>query len=290
MIAQGLSALANALRQAGDLEGALSSITEALALSEKAEFSNEMLRASALYAILWRQGVILGDDESVSLNRPTDAVKPLEEAFNLVEIQASKDPNDFSFRDRVGKAGEQLGDVLRRGDPVRALAIYDRTLVRLREIKDSSRTRRQEARILAHSSYPLRSLHRPSEARQRIDASFALLREMGEDATVVGIIGGEWDDALRASADLEAETGHPEKALAILLDLQAKLMALGPTPESDLQHANDMSRLYESIAQLNARLGRDSEAKRYRILRMDLWRLWNQKLPDNSFIKRQLEK
>lgn len=288
LIAQGLSALANARRQAGDLEGALSSIAEARALSEKMEFSSETLRASALYAILWRQGVILGEDESVSLNRPGDAVEPLRKAFDIVDEMASRDPNEVSYRDRVGTAGQQLGDTLRRNDPTRALAVYDRTLLRLREIKNSAKARRQEARVLAHSSYPLRSLHRLPEAKQRIDTAFEILRSLGEEESGVGTIGGEWDNTMRASADYESATGHPERARSILLDLQAKVLALHPNPETDLRHANDMSRLFASLAQVDAKLGKSDEQKMFETKRIDLWRQWDRRLPNNSFVHRQI--
>lgn len=287
MIAQGLSALANARRQSGDLAGALSAITEARALSEKAEFANDTLRANTLYAILWRQGVILGEDESVNLNRPADALEPLQKAFDLVDQMASKDPNDFSFRSRMGTAGQQLGDILRHTDPARALVIYDRTIERLREIKPASNRRAELARILAHSSYPLRSLHRNAEAKQRIDQAFKLL---AEDPSTVGIIGGEWDNTMRASADDEEASGYPEKARAILLDLQSKLLALGPTPETDLRHANDMSRLYDSLLRVDAKLARYDEARAIQTERTRLWQLWDRKLPDNPFVRRQIEK
>jgi tetratricopeptide (TPR) repeat protein len=289
-IGQGLSLLANARRQAGDLEGALSAITEARALVEKAEFSNETLRASSLYAVLWRQGVILGDDESVSLNRPDDALEPLQRAFDIVDQMAAKDPNEVSYRDRVGSAGQQLGDILRHSDPARGLAIYDRTLLRLREIKANNKSRRQEARILAHSSYPLRSLHHLQEAKQRIDEAFEILRRLGEDESGVGIIGGEWDNTMRASADYESETGHAERARAILLDLQTKLLALHPNPETDLRHASDMSRLYASLAEVDAKLGKHDEEKMFETQRRDLWRQWDRRLPDNPFVHRQIEK
>jgi hypothetical protein len=290
VIAQGLSLLANALRQAGDLEGALSSITEARALGEKAQFVNEVQRTSALYAICWRQGLILGEDESVSLNRSEDAVEPFERAFDLVDRAAAKDPNDFTFRDRVGTAGQQLGDVLRHSDPARALAIYDRTLEGLREIKEGRSARRQEAKVLAHSSYPLRSLHRDAEAKQRIDAAFDLLRRLGDDPSARGILGGEWDNATRARADYEAGIGHPEQARATLLELQGDLLALHPSPETDLRHANDMSRLYSALAQLDAKLGNYEEARAFETRRTDLWRQWDRKLPNNTYVRRQLEK
>jgi serine/threonine protein kinase len=287
MVAQGLSALANARRQSGDLTGALSAITEARALSEKMEFSDDTLRATTLYAILWRQGVILGEDESVNLNRPADALEPLEKAFDLVDRMAARDANDFSFRNRMGTAGQQLGDILRHTDPARALVIYDRTIQRLREVKPASSARGQLARVLAHSSYPLRSLHRNAEAKQRIDQAFKLL---AEDPSAVGIIGGEWDNTMRASADDQEASGNAEKARATLLDLQSKLLALGPTPETDLRHANDISRLYDSLLRVDAKLGKYDEARAVQTERMKLWRLWDGKLPGNAFVKRQIEK
>jgi hypothetical protein len=203
---------------------------------------------------------------------------------------ASKDSSEVSYRDRVGSAGHQLGDILRHSDPVRGLAIYDRTLVRLREIKSSNKARRQEARILAHSSYPLRSLHRAPEAKHRIDEAFEILGRLGEEESSVGIIGGEWDNTMRASADYESEVGHAERARAILLELQAKLLALHPNPETDLRHANDMSRLYASLAAIDAKLGMYDEEKMFEAKRMDLWGQWDRRLPGNSFVRRQMEK
>ena len=288
MVAQGLSLLANARRQAGDLEGAFSAITEARALTEKLPFENETARMSTLYAVFWRQGLILGEDESVSLNRPADAIEAFQKAYDVVDQFASKDPNEVGSRDRLGTAGLQLGDVLRHTEPVRALAIYDHTLLRLREVKTSANMRRQEALVLAHSSYPLRSLHRLPEAKQRIDAAFEILRQLGQEAGV-GIIGGEWDNTMRASADNEAETGHPERARSIFLDLQTNLLASHPNPETDLRHANDMSRLWASLAALDAKLGNIDEQKMFEAKRADLWRQWNQRLPNNSFVRRQME-
>jgi tetratricopeptide (TPR) repeat protein len=251
------------------------------------EFSDDTLRATTLYAILWRQGVILGEDESVNLNRPADALEPLEKAFDLVDRMAARDANDFSFRNRMGTAGQQLGDILRHTDPARALVIYDRTIQRLREVKPASSARGQLARVLAHSSYPLRSLHRNAEAKQRIDQAFKLL---AEDPSAVGIIGGEWDNTMRASADDQEASGNAEKARATLLDLQSKLLALGPTPETDLRHANDISRLYDSLLRVDAKLGKYDEARAVQTERMKLWRLWDGKLPGNAFVKRQIEK
>jgi hypothetical protein len=273
--AQGLSLLANILRQSGDLPGALTAITEAREMGERADFGSGSLRALGLYAILWRQGLILGEDESVSLNRPADAIEPLQKAFDMVDLFASKDPNDTTFRDRVGTAGQQLADILRHRDPARALAIYDHTLLRLREIHNNESARTQEAKVLAHSSYPLRALHRPEEAGQRIAAALALLQPAHPKAA----LGQAWDDCVRALADQELDTGHPQQARQTLLDLYAKLQATHPAPETDLRDAASLSRLYASLARVDNLTGHADEAAHFDAMRQDLARTWNRVLP-----------
>ncbi len=284
----GLSLLANALRQNGDLDGALVSITEARKIAESTKYINEALRVSALYATLSRQGVILGEADSISLDRPMDAVEPLQTAFELVDRQASKDAYDTASRDRVGTAARQLGDVLRTLDPKRALAVFDRGLMRQREIKTGSRARRQEARLLAESSYPLRLLHRDREAKERIDAAFDLLRTTKDYPASRVELGGEADAAIRALAEYQAGSGHPERALEIYHDLLEKVMAGNPNPQSILSSANGVSRIYFSLARLYRETGNANEAAALNARRTGLWRAWGQKLPDNPFILRQL--
>ncbi|MBZ5604485.1 MAG: hypothetical protein LAO79_19450 [Acidobacteriia bacterium] len=217
-----------------------------------------------------------------------DAIEPLQKAFDLVDQIAAKDPNDATFRDRVGTAGLQLGDVLRHIDPRRAISIYARTLQRLRETHDGTALLRQ-ARVLAHSACAYERLGRWTAAQQAIDSAFAILKPMGQDPAVVGMLGGEWDDAYRARADYEFQTGHPERSRAILLDLQDKLLALDPTPETDLRNAFDMSRLYASLYRDDVEPGRLDEAKHFQALRIGLWTGWDHRLPGNQFVRRQVE-
>jgi tetratricopeptide (TPR) repeat protein len=243
---------------------------------------------AGLYAILWRQGVILGDGDSISLDRPVEAIEPLQAAFDLVERQASRDPDDMAGRDLVATAARQLGGVLRQRDPARALAVYDRGLMRLREIKTGVKARRQEARLLAQSSYPLRSLRRYREAKDRIDAAFELLRATKDYPAAQVELGGEADAAIRALADHEADTGRPERALEIYRDLLDKVIAAKPNPESNLGQANDLSRIYVSMARLYRGVGNTIEADALTARRLELWRAWDQKLPHNPFVLRQL--
>ena len=287
-LAGGLSLVANALRQMGDLDGALQAITEARTIGEKTTFTNEAVRVLGLYAILWRQGVILGDVDSISLDRPADAIEPLQAAFDLVERDASRDPNDSTSRARVGTAARQLGAVLGQQDPEQGLIVYDRGLMRQREIKVSVMARRQEARLLAQSSYLLRQLHRDREAKDRIDAAFELLRVTKDYPAAHVELGGEADAAIRALADHEADTGRQERALEIYRDLLDKVMAAKPNPDNDLGQANGLSRIYLSLARLYRNVGNTNEAAKLNARRLDLWRAWDQKLPHNQFVLRQL--
>src|SRR5204863_157293 len=87
-------------------------------------------------------------------------------------------------------------------DPTRALAVYDRSLLRLGEVKNNIRASRGEAEILACSSYALRRLKRTAEAKDRIDRAFHLLRETKDYPASRINPGSEPDVALRALAIL----------------------------------------------------------------------------------------
>ena len=284
----GLSLLANALRQSGDLEGALARITEARKIAESAAFSNEVEKAFSLYSILWRQGQILGSDEGISLGRPDAALEPLEKAFHLMEQQASKDPNDATSRDREATAAWQWGDVLRHSDPARALEVYDRGVMREREIKNNVKARREEARLLARSSYPLRSLRRSREAAQRIDAAFELLCATKDYPSAKIELGQISETVIRALGDQQAASGHPDQAIATYRDLLDKVMPSSPDAGNDLGRANDLSRIDLSLARVSRTEGQSGEAARLDRLRQGLWREWDRRLPGNSFVLRQL--
>ncbi|MDR3703314.1 MAG: protein kinase [Candidatus Sulfopaludibacter sp.] len=284
----GLGILANALRQSGDLEGALKSITEARALAEVTDFRDETARASVLYAVLYRQGVILGEYDSISLNRPADAVEAFQKAFDVVDRQASRDPNDANIRDRVATAGRALADVLAGLDPQRALDVYELSLLRLREAKPTVRGQRDEARTLARSSYALRRVGRTQEAGQRIQAAFALLRATKDYPASQVTLGDEAEVTLRAGADHQAATGEPGRALEGYRELLVKVMASQPNPQEDLRQANDLSRIYRAIATLASLTGAKPEALSMDARRMQLWRFWDRKLPHNAYVQRQL--
>jgi serine/threonine-protein kinase len=286
--ASGLSLVANALRYQGDLEGALKAIQEAQKIAEEATYENEKARWFNIYAVLVRQGLILGEDDSINAGRPGDAVEPLQKAFDMVEDAARKDPNDSASRSRVGDSGNQLGNILRHLDPNRALAVYDVTIRRLGEIPNSVPARRDLAMVLADSSYPLRRLHRTAEARKRIDAALAILKETKDYPAAEIKLDSVAFVAARAFADAKADEGDLRHATALYEQLLAQVMASKPEPYADLRDTPRMSALYETLNLLYGRTGESAKAAAIKANRLDLWRQWDRKLSNNAFVRQQL--
>jgi serine/threonine protein kinase len=289
LLASALSLSANALRLSGDVEGALALIQEARQVAETTPYPTAFLKGITLYGVLMRQGQILGGDETISLNRPAEAIEPFRKAYDQMDQQAAQDPNDQTSRDRVAEAARQLADIVRNDDPGRALAIYDRGIERQREVKGNVKARREEALLLAHSSYPLRALGRRSEARQRIDKAFDLLRASGDYPAAQLDPNREVVSVLRARGDFEADGGDTAAAVATYRETLDKVLASRPDVEHDFQMANAVGRLYLAFARSLKRLGEDAASRALDDQRLNLWRAWDRKLPNNQFVRRQLD-
>jgi len=131
-------------------------------------------------------------------------------------------------------------------------------------------------------------LHRASEARARIDTAFAILKGT-KDYPAERISLGSYDYAIVcALADHEADTGDTRHALEIYEELRQKVLASQPKPEIILADAIRLSYVYAAIAQLDRRIGQYNLASDLESSRQELWRRWDIKLPNNSFIRRQL--
>ena len=284
--AVGLSVLANSLRYQGDLQGALLTIREARRLSELTAYPNQTARVFNQYGPLLREGRILGERDAVNLDRPAEAVEVLQKALDLNEGAARQDPSDSTSRGRVGTTARELGDILRDRDPKRALAVYDLGIRRVGEMRSSLVARRDHAELLAKSSYALRHLHREAEAAVRIETAVSILRESKDYPADKIQLGGPVYSTLRARADHEADMGNPGKALEIYDELLRKTSSADPV--ANLQDATRISQIYLAMAELNRRLGRNQSAAELSSRRINLWRTWDTKLPDNSFVRRQL--
>jgi tetratricopeptide (TPR) repeat protein len=286
---QGFSLLASALRYQGDLGGALQAIRRARQIASQASYSSETLRMIELYGIVLREGEILGEDGGINLGRPDEAVVSFQEAFDMTDQAARRDPGDATSRSRVGTSGRRLAAILRHRDPQRALAIEDIAISCLAEVPKSLPARRSQAMALAGSSYSLRALRRPAEARQRIDSAVKILGETKDYPADRVPLDSPAFAVLCAQADQEAADGDPHRAVEQYEQLLDKVMAAKPEPLADLRDAPAMSRLYEGLARACRRTGDNTKAESAASRRLELWRHWDSKLPQNSFVRSQME-
>ncbi len=286
--ANGWSIIADSMRLSGDPEGALEAIREARSALDATDFSNEGQRRSTLFNVLWREGVILGEEGQINLGRSDEAIAVLQRAFDLIEEWAQKDPNDAMSRMLFASAGRELGSLVRQNEPQRALAIYDQALLRLGQIKNNTRARRGEVDLLTGSSYPLQRLGRSVDARRRMDSAFERLSQLKLYPADKIELGSEADNALRALADYEASSGNVARAIEICRKLVDQVLASKPNPEGHLADAADLSRLYSSMAALHRRMGEEQLASELDTRRRELWQHWDRQLPNNSFVSRQL--
>ena len=288
-LADALSLFADLKRISGDLEGSLRAVREARTVLEGTDYSSNRQLRNSWYVVLWREGLILGGGNGLNLNRPEEAAAALQRAFDVIEEAAQSDPNDASMRILFDQTARELGAILRDREPERALRIYDHALQRLREIKNNPRAQRGEAGLLAGSSYTLRHLHRPEEARNRIEAAFQMLRETKDYPATSIDTDSEVEPALRALADHYSAIGQPRRAAEVYQELLDKILAAKPDMGNDLRRATKLSRIYEALSGLHRRNHQNELAETVSTLRLSLWRQWERKLPNSSYVQRQLQ-
>ena len=287
--AAALSMLASAQRYQGDLPGALRDIQEARTVAEHATYSDPTQKMIDEYGIFVREGLILGEDGGVNLGRPRDAVEPLQKALAISEEFAAKDPQDAVSRMHVAVSGKELGNILRRWDPEGAVTVYDQALARAGEVTDSLPAKRDKAALLAESSYPLLLLHRTGEARRRLQEALSILGETKDYPSNPVELDSDVFIVSSAVADNEAAEGDPKRALLLDQELLGEVMAANPDTLNDLRDAPKLSSLYRALVLLYQRTGTTAQARDMQARQLDLWRHWDQKLPQNPFIRRQLE-
>jgi len=283
-----LEVLGVARWQSGDLDGALKTALESIELKKhEAAGGHASLRINLAngYDV---EGMILGRaDAEPSLERSSEALTEFQKALDIAEDLAQKDANDYLGRHHVAIASLEIANILRHRNPQDALAVYDHALARIREAKSNVSTQRNEAELLAASSYALRWTGRDHEATQRLARAFALLSQASRYPSDKIEPMSDTYDALRAQADDYAETGETAKAIAAYQELLDKLMAWKPDPLNDLRDATCLSRTWTALANLLRRSGRKDEALQLEAQRTDLWNHWNRKLPKGQFLLRQ---
>jgi len=288
--------LASALKYLGDFQGALEANREARGEWEKYRGYQTDLPAYywppyarlTLSAVRSQEGLLLAEDGGVDLNQPREAAVLFQEAFDAVEENARNEPKDYLSRDDVAEVGLSLGNVLRHSSLKQALEVYDHSLMRIREVPSDIQARRLEASLLAASSYAARWLHREGDAQGRIEAAFRLLRDTKDYPAEMIKPGSEADNAARALADHYAETGEPNQAIEAYQDLRGRIIKSNTDLQNDLLNAAQISRLDGALAALLRRVGRTDEAGTLDQNRLELWRHWDRKLPNNPFVERQM--
>ena len=273
------------LRYQGQLDEALKAAHEAELRLDPG--SRRDFRPAMIFVLtLTEEGLILGEDNAVSLGRSDQAVATLQRAYDIADDFVHKDAHDQASRTQLATAGSPLADILNHSDARRALTVYDHTLRHLAEIRGNG-PQQWEVALLAGSSYALRRVGRPAEARRRLDTAFADLKELRlypadkiDAWTVV--------QALCALADHESDTGHAARAIEVYQGLLKGMLAGGTNPQADLTSAMSISRIWSSLAALERAEGRSDRASALESQRLNLWRQWDHRLPDNPFVLRQI--
>jgi serine/threonine protein kinase len=279
---------AKVFQRQGNLEEALRAIHESVGLLDPGSTNPGQARITNFAQALVYEGKILGDENGISLGRSEEAEKTLERAFHISDALAHQDPNDHNDKGTLAIAGIPLAGSLRHSDARRALGVYDHTLSHLSDIKDDVHLQTYSVRLLAGSSYALRRMGRPAEARQRLDAAFERLRQLKYYPADKIEPGSEAEESLRALADHEAETGNVPRALQLYQELLDRIAAAKPEPETRLEDATALSNIYAAMAVVHRRARQAALASSLDARRLEVWRRWEQKLPNNSFVLRQI--
>jgi serine/threonine protein kinase len=283
-----LNTLAAARWQSGDLDGALKTTlqtTELLKAEAAGGHASMRINLANGYEL---EGMILDrEDAEPSLGRTREAIADFQKALDISLDLAQRDANDYLGRHNVATESLEMGNILRHHNPQDALAVYDRALARVREAKSNVSTQRDEAELLAASSYPLRWAGRDKEAEHRIARAFELLSQASRYPSDKVEPMSDIYDVLRAQADDYSETGQAAKAIDAYEELLDRLMAWKPDLQNDLRDATCISRTWTALADLLRRAGRTDEAGRLEAERTELWNHWNGKLPNTQFLLRQ---
>jgi serine/threonine protein kinase len=283
-----LMILAAARWQAGDLDGALKTSLESIELAKAEAANGHASMRMNLANIYDLEGEILGRaDAEPSLGRSHEALVELQKGLDMAEDLAKQDANDYLSRNSIAGKSLEIGNILRHQSPRDALVVYEHGLARIREARSSATTQRDEAELLAASSYPVRWAGRDNEAKQRIARAFELLNQTKQDPSDKVEPMSEPYEALRAQADDYAETGQGNQAIQAYQDLLDKLMAWKPDLQNDLRDATCISRTWTALADLLRRVGKVGEAERLEAQRTELWNHWQNKLPNAQFLLRQ---
>jgi tetratricopeptide (TPR) repeat protein len=276
---------ARALRSMGDLDGALAAIRDGVHLLEP--LHTNAGSAQSFAQVLSTEGDVLGSDRGISMGRYREAADSFDRAYRMVLPLARQDAHNELIQRFAADRAVKLAGVVRLGDARKSVDLYDEALALLARVTDNQAARRIEVRALAESTYPLRQLGRSAEARQRLETAFLRMREIKLYPAETIEPGSVPVDGLRAQAEMEAGAGNLRRGIEIYRELIGKLTPM-IKPETRLEDATELSDVYRALVQLHRRARRPDLASAVDARRLELWRQWDRKLPNNPFVQRQL--
>jgi serine/threonine protein kinase/tetratricopeptide (TPR) repeat protein len=281
---------AKVLQVRGSLDEALGAIQESVRLLDPGPDWQTKIGQTYNYLLaLIFEGRILGEDNAVSLGRSQDALQPLQRAFDSADAIVHRDANDHTSRGILAMAAITLGGILVQSDAARALGTYDHALRHLAEVQNDVHLQRYEINLWAGSSYALRKLGQRNEAGQRLKTALQEMNELKLYPSDQIDLGSETGDALRAMADQEAEGGNMTRALEIYIELLSKMDPPESDPQFNVDDAIHVSTICGSAASAYRRAQLPDQASAMERRRLALWQKWDQRLPNNPFVRRQLE-
>jgi tetratricopeptide (TPR) repeat protein len=284
-----LMIVALAQRAKGNLDEALQAIRESVRILQPPPELKASGRVMSFTLALVREGQILGEDNGINLGRTAEAVQSLERALDIARDGAARDLTDFSSQYRVFTAETKLAAILRHTEPRRALELYDDALQRLTRTAGNAGNSLNEVGALAASTDPLLRLGKTAEARRRLDLAFERLAQLKLYPSPKIELGSAVDDALRASAEYEAGSGNARRGAAIYQELLRGIFAAEPQPAATLSDAVELSNVYRAASRMYRRAGVVDEAAAVETRHLQLWQRWDASLPNNAFVRRQLE-
>jgi tetratricopeptide (TPR) repeat protein len=280
--------LARALRAAGDLDGALAAARESVRLTEP-DTDSAPGRVRTYRLAVSVEGDILGQNQRISFGRTDEAVVLYERSLAIARQLVERDAGDVEVRLALAADALRLAVALESSDPQRSLALCEEVAVALTKAPNSIRARRSEIQSMSVAAIVLTRLGRYSEAREHIDKAFAVMatNKIYPAASVEPLT--EAAGALRARAEFEGASVSPARGIELYEELLAKLNAFPAKPEKHVGDAQEFADIYSAIARLHRRAGNLAAARQASERSTSIWHSWEQKLPGNTFVKRQLE-
>ena len=276
-------------REKGEIDEALRAMRESIRLLAPGNGEMQSGRLQPYGLALIREGQILGEPDSISLNRPGEALRSYQQALDIGLEFARRDASDFQSQYRIFSVESKMADILRDKEPARALAMYDDAMRRLAAVAANAATLRNEVETLAASVYPLLRLGRLVDARERLDVALDRLRRMNLYPASQVEPDSAADLALRAQAEYEAASGNLRTGEELYQKLIHLVLESQPQHETILGDAVALSTLYTAAASLHRRAGNTDAAADLEARRLEIWRIWDTKLPNNAFVRHQLE-